>query len=51
MLGELVRAVSITASGGLPNNTTTSMGELAVKHCIGEMVLCRNVELAAVGNQ
>jgi hypothetical protein len=51
MLGELVRAVSITASRGLPNNTTTSMGELALKHCTGGMVLCRNVELAAVGNQ
>jgi hypothetical protein len=51
MLGELVRAVSITASGGLPNNPPTSMWELAVKRCTGEMVLCRNVELAAVGNQ
>jgi hypothetical protein len=51
MSGELVRAVSITASGGLPTITTTSSGELAVKRCTGEMVLCRNVELAAVGNQ
>jgi len=51
MLGELVRAVSITASGGLPTISTTSLVELAVKHFTGEMVLCRNVELAAVGNQ
>ncbi len=51
MLGELVRAVSITASGGLPTISTMSLGELTVKRCTGEIVLCRNVELAAVGNQ
>lgn len=50
MLGELVRAVSITASGGLPTISTTSLGELTVKRFTG-VVLCRNVELYAVGNQ